>query len=103
MDSTARAAFIVAQAAMLNAEIAGMIADNEWRQDSGLSIAYGQEQFSQMINNFPELQRDNLLKFLNRFKPCDCVQSTNPGKIIWMDGEVSHCPMCVGTLKVLND
>lgn len=35
-----RAAVLIARAAALNAEIAGMIAENQWRQSNGNAMAY---------------------------------------------------------------
>ena len=45
MDAQARAAFVVAQAACANAEIAAMQAENQRRLSLGQSIAYGEEAF----------------------------------------------------------
>lgn len=44
-----RAAVLVARAAALNAEIAGMIAENQWRQSNGNAMAYDEEAFFQAI------------------------------------------------------
>lgn len=45
MDIQARAAFIVAQAACANAEIAAMQAENQQRAAIGASPAYTEDQF----------------------------------------------------------
>lgn len=45
MDPQARAAFVIAQAACAQAEIAAMQAENTEREQRGLSPAYGYGQF----------------------------------------------------------
>jgi hypothetical protein len=52
MNQEARAAFIIAQAAMLNAEIAMMQAANQERQEQGKSIAYGEKQFHDTFTEY---------------------------------------------------
>lgn len=46
------AAFIVAQAAMLNARIAGMVAENMQRAALGHSMAYGADEFFAVEREF---------------------------------------------------
>lgn len=46
MNAESRAAFIIAQAACAQAEIAGMQAENQHRLSLGHSIAYGEEAFA---------------------------------------------------------
>jgi len=50
MTHEERAAFLIAQAACLNAEIAGMVAENMQRESLGLSMAYGEEEFQGVVN-----------------------------------------------------
>ena len=50
MTTEERAAFLIAQAAILNAEIAGMVAENMQREACGHSMAYGEEAFQQVID-----------------------------------------------------
>ncbi len=50
MTPEERAAFIIAQAACLNAEVAGMLAENQHRMNCGNSIAYGEEAFQDVID-----------------------------------------------------
>jgi hypothetical protein len=45
VDEQSRAAFVIAQAACANAEIAAMQAENQQRLSEGLSIAYGADAF----------------------------------------------------------
>lgn len=50
MNDEQKAAFIMAQAACLNAEIAGMVAENMQREVLGHSMAYGEEAFVAAVN-----------------------------------------------------
>lgn len=49
MNENQRAAFIMAQAAVLQAEVAGMVAENQHRLSLGHSIAYGEDAFQAAI------------------------------------------------------
>ncbi len=49
MTPEERAAFIVGQAAILNAEVAGMVAENQHRMNCGNSIAFGVHAFQAVI------------------------------------------------------
>lgn len=44
-----RAAILNARAAALNAEISGMVADNQHRMNCGMSVAYCETDFSRAI------------------------------------------------------
>ncbi|MCH7910952.1 MAG: hypothetical protein IIB38_15225 [Candidatus Hydrogenedentes bacterium] len=50
MTTEERAAFLIAQAAILNAEIAGMVAENMQREAVGASMAYGEDAFQEVID-----------------------------------------------------
>ncbi len=50
MNEEQKAAFIMAQAAVLNATIAGMTAENMQREAVGSSMAYGEDAFQDAIN-----------------------------------------------------
>lgn len=50
MTDEQKAAFIMAQAAVLNAEVAGMTAENEDRISRGLTIAFDEAAFQDVIN-----------------------------------------------------
>lgn len=50
MTDEQKAAFIMAQAAVLNAEIAGMVAENMQRQALGHSMAYDEAAFETLVN-----------------------------------------------------
>lgn len=49
MTPEQKAAFIMAQAAVLNAEIAGMVAENIYRQACGKTIAYDEQAFEVLV------------------------------------------------------
>ncbi len=49
MTPEERAAFIVGQAAILNAEVAGMVAENMQREACGYSMSYGEDAFQVVI------------------------------------------------------
>lgn len=46
-----RAAVLIVRAAALNAEVAGMQAENQHRTSCGQSVAYGYDEFRAAINN----------------------------------------------------
>jgi len=52
MTSEQQAAYIMAQAAALNAEVAGMQAENAFREMQGHTIAYGEDAFQAAINRY---------------------------------------------------
>lgn len=52
MTAEQRAAFVAAQAAMLNAEITAMVAENMERQALGRSMAYTEKQFDAVIRRY---------------------------------------------------
>ena len=52
MDKEARVAFVIAQAAMLNAEIAMAQAANKERELKGLNIAYGEAEMHAIIRRY---------------------------------------------------
>lgn len=59
-----KAAFIIARAAELSAEIAGMQAENQYRLECGLQVAYGKDAFDNLIPCcYPELGHNNLIEF----------------------------------------
>jgi hypothetical protein len=64
MNEDQRAAFIVAQAAMLNARIAGMEAENRGREHRGEAPAYVQIAFEQVIGEFSVLDYNNCIAYL---------------------------------------
>ena len=43
-------AYVVAMAAVLNAQVAGMVAENQWRSHRGEVIAYAEDAFSDLID-----------------------------------------------------
>jgi hypothetical protein len=47
-----KAALVVAQAALLNCEVAGMVAENQHRMNCGNSIAYGDEAFAAKFKEY---------------------------------------------------
>jgi len=51
MTPEERAAFIMAQAACLNAEVAGMVAENTYREMRGETIAFSEDAFVAVVNN----------------------------------------------------
>lgn len=52
MDQNAKAAFIIAQAACANAEIAGMQAENQQRLSLGQSVAYDMDAFMAVQDSY---------------------------------------------------
>lgn len=52
MTPEQKAAFVVAQAALLNARVAGMTAENQYRSSRGLTIAYGEDAFVSLEREF---------------------------------------------------
>ena len=52
MTPEQRAAFVMGQAALLNAKIAAMQAANAERERSGLAQAYSEKQFDDVITEF---------------------------------------------------
>lgn len=51
MTDEQKAAYVMAQAAIMNATVTGMIAENYTRMSRGESLAYGEEAFQELINN----------------------------------------------------
>lgn len=64
MNENARAAFIMAQAALLNARIEGLKATNEYRARRGESQAYDESAFTEIEREFSCLEYNNCLSFL---------------------------------------
>lgn len=52
MNDDQKAAFINAQSALLNCEVAGMIAENQSRQRQGYSLAYAEDAFDAVYKNY---------------------------------------------------
>lgn len=52
MTPEQQAAYVIAQAACLMAEVAGMQAENQWRVQNGNSLAYGEDAFQQVIQKY---------------------------------------------------
>ncbi len=52
MTDEQKAAYVAAQAALLNARIAGMVAENQHRMNCNNSIAYGVEEFESVISEY---------------------------------------------------
>lgn len=52
MTPEQKAAFVVAQAALLNTRVAGMEAENQQRQYRGLAPAYGEDAFISLEREF---------------------------------------------------
>lgn len=52
MTPEQQAAYVMAQAAALNAEVAGMQAENWMREMQGHTIAYGEDAFQDAINRY---------------------------------------------------
>lgn len=64
------AAYVIGQAALLNAEVARMQAENSHRLDCGHSIAYGDEQFAEVIARFePALSHNAVFTMVNEATP----------------------------------
>jgi len=64
MTPEQKAAFIMAQAAMLSAEIAGMVAENQARSHRGESPAYTQIAFQEAESRYSILSWNGALEFL---------------------------------------
>ncbi len=65
MDMQARSAFIIAQAAALNAEVEMMKAANLERLDQGKSLAYGEKEFYDLLYvNYSSLLYNNVISYL---------------------------------------
>lgn len=65
MDPIQKAAFVIGQAAELNARIAGMVAENKQREHLGQSMAFTQEHFESVIREY-DLGYNGLLTFFQR-------------------------------------
>ena len=52
MTPEQKAAFVVAQAALFNARVAGMVAENQYRTSRGLMVAYGEDAFASLEREF---------------------------------------------------
>ena len=48
-------AFVLAQVALLNCEVAGMQAENQHRMNCGLAIAYGSDEFAGVRQQYEAL------------------------------------------------
>ena len=55
------AAFAIAQASLLNAEVKAMEAENQHRLSCGHSIAYGAKEFEDVIRPFRNCLREDIL------------------------------------------
>lgn len=67
MTPEQQAAFIIAQAAVFNAEIAGMVAENQWRTHRGEVIAYAEDAFTKATETTGALlTHNNCIEF---FRP----------------------------------
>jgi hypothetical protein len=64
MDQIARAAFIIAQAAIFNGRIAAMQAANLDRANRGMSPCYGEEEFLSVQVEFQHLEFNSALAYL---------------------------------------
>lgn len=65
MITEERIAFVTARAAELNARVAGMVAENQLRQQRGESIAYGEAEFSAMLDDY-QFGYNDLIKFFEQ-------------------------------------
>ena len=52
-------AFVLAQVALLNCEVAGMQAENQHRMNCGLAIAYGSDEFAGVRQQYEGLIGSN--------------------------------------------
>ena len=67
MTAEQKAAYVMAQAAMLNAEIAAAQAENENRAHCGLSPAYDEKViFDNIISRYDNLSHNYLIEFFNQ-------------------------------------
>lgn len=64
MRLEAKVAFVQAQTAMLNAEIAGMVAENMQRQAVGASMAFHFDDFQKVADKYAQLHYNPLLSYL---------------------------------------
>lgn len=63
MTPEQKASYVNAQVALLNAEIAGMQAANTYREGRGETIAYGEDEFGYLFDQYkPILHSDALIK-----------------------------------------
>ena len=62
MTAEQKAALIIARAAVLSAEVAGMIAENQMRMQRDEAIAYDDEAFESVINK-ANLREDSIIAF----------------------------------------
>jgi len=61
MTQEQKAAYVNAQAAMLNAHIALMVAENMYRDRNGQQIAYCEDAFATAIREYSNLEHNNLI------------------------------------------
>ncbi len=47
-------AYVMAQVALLNAEVAGMVAENQHRMNCSQSVAFGDDQFTKVVRSYAE-------------------------------------------------
>ena len=52
MDETAKAAYIMSQVACMNAEVSGMVAENQCRLQRGEAVAYTEDSFVALIDHY---------------------------------------------------
>ena len=52
MEDSLKAAILIARAAQVNAEVAGMVAENQHRITNGDSIAYGYDAFEALAGTY---------------------------------------------------
>lgn len=64
MNEQQRSAFVIAQAAMLNAEIAAMQAENQMRAHRGETPAYADMEFNAVIGRYNILTWNGCLSYL---------------------------------------
>jgi hypothetical protein len=65
MDEISKAAFLIAQAAMLQVELAAMQAANTERESKGYSLAYGEEAFCELQERYSCLSHNGALAWLH--------------------------------------
>ena len=66
MNEEQQAAYILSQTAMLNAEIAMMVAENQYRTNCGHQIAYGEAEFASVIKGYELILGYNAVNALFR-------------------------------------
>ena len=59
-------AFVLAQMALLNCEVAGMQAENQHRMNCGLTLAYGDDEFSAVRQRYGALIGSNAILSMAR-------------------------------------